>query len=136
MDRSHIILIGLERTWNRLLSKAELKALKQRWNKATDCKSHMPAVSSLWERKIPLQTVIADYLDRMQIASSHSPRCHGGASSESTIAVLHLILDYPEMKSEKDGAWEYSEDQCPQIVTFQEVTEELPRSQGLNPKMS
>lgn len=61
---------------------------------------------------------------------------HGRASSESTVAVLHLIWTTQGLKSEKDGPWEYSEDQCPQIVTFQEVTKELPRSQGLNPKMS
>lgn len=37
----------------------------------------MPTVSSLLECKVSLPTVIADHLDRMQIASSHFPRCHG-----------------------------------------------------------
>lgn len=55
--------------------------------------------------------VIADWLDRMKTGNNQFPgRYEAGASSEPSVAVFHSILDYQELKNEKDGALKHFED--------------------------
>lgn len=127
--------IGLERTWSDSSARQNKTPRSSNGIKLLTANLTYLRPFSLWECKIPLQTVIADHLDRMQIASSHLSRHHRGALSESSLVVFHSILDYPGIEEKRWGLetlWRPMSSDCDLAGSHQGA----PKAQGLNPRMS
>lgn len=117
---------GLERTRNRFLKKTEEKPrpMMSEVNLLTANLTCPRGLSILWECKMSLKMVIADWLDRMKTGNDQFHGRYGGrASSQPSVAAFHTILDFLGVEDWKRWVPENFEDWgYRHLVIFQEVT--------------